>query len=75
MRLDGASGDVELFGDLSVGVAVGGEVRYAVLSGGQRVRPGERGASRAGSGGLQLVVRASGEQPHAAALGEVERPA
>ena len=71
--LDGASGDVELLGDLAVGVAVGGEVRHAMLCGSQRLWAGERGTARAGAGRLQLVARAIGEQSHAAALGDVER--
>ena len=47
----------------------------AVLRRGERLDAGERGAARPGAGALQLVAGTAGEQPHAAAVGELERPA
>ena len=75
MGLDRPLGDVELLGDLAVGEPVGGEDGDAVLRRRERLDAGERGAARPGAGALQLVAGAAGEQAHAAAVGDLERPA
>jgi len=66
--LDGAQGDVQLLGDLLVGVPCCGQGCDSVLGRGERSGTGEQPAARPGACGCQLVPGAPGDQAQASAL-------
>src|SRR5262245_58205193 len=72
MCLDGSPGDVQLLGDLTVAVALGGEGGDTVLGGSERVEAGECGAARARTGGAEFSAGAVGEPVHAAVVSQLE---
>ena len=72
VHLHGPAGEEERFGDLAVAQAVGGHRRDAALLGRERVDAAAGGASRARSGGSQLVHRPVGLDHRPAPVREVE---
>src|SRR6266545_134570 len=73
VTLDGLERHIQLVGDLAVRVALGRQPYDAQLAGSERFHTDAPLASRAGAGGLELLARAGGQRPGAAAGGEVER--
>src|SRR5262245_8240371 len=73
VTLDGLEGHVQLLGDLAIRAALGRQPRDAELARGERLGPGPPRAPRTGAGGVELLPRAPGERPGAAARGQVER--
>src|SRR5215469_17899257 len=75
VRLDGAQRDVELLGDLPVGVSCCGQGSDPMLSRGESPRPGEQVAAGPGACRQKFVASTPRDQPQASPLRQVERAA
>ena len=75
VRLDGAGCHVQPLGDGAVAVPAGGQLGDAVLGRRQRAGAAECAAPWPGAGRVELLVRAAGQQQHAALVGLFQGPA
>ena len=73
--LDGVLGEEQRLGDAAVRLSGGGELGDAPLAGGQRVEPGDRGATGPGAAGQKLLAGAPLERGRPALVGQTERAA